>query len=260
MAKDSVTKTIRRSQITLNPYNPKNHSDEEVKSQKADIKRVGFLGGIVWNERSGNLVDGHRRVKALDLIRKYDGTPETDYEVKVESVDFDDKTEKEQMTYMAIKNSQADYNLIAKYIDDIDPSNVGISEEDVRQIQLLQDSIDEIQDVDMGDADDLFLTEESMPAVARPQPTPVNELPRVEKTSDEIVQMHEEKPKMSVEDVKAAKQHCDNVANANNNSVDTFVFVDFGTVELKLAFCELLGKIPENSMRIEGDEIMKLIE
>ena len=91
--KQSETRVIKRFQINLNPINPKRHSDEKVKLQKKNLQKVGFLGGIVWNEKSGNLIDGHRRIKAMDLYYKYDGTPSTDYDVKVEVVNLDDKVD-----------------------------------------------------------------------------------------------------------------------------------------------------------------------
>lgn len=253
--KESTTKTIKRSQIHLNPFNPKNHTDEEIKAQKADIRRVGYLGGVVWNEATGNLVDGHRRVLSLDEIHHYDGN--NDYEIKVEAVDFDDKTEKEQMTFMAIKNSKADYNLIAKYLNDIDPAVVGISDEDVRQLQLLQDDF-KLDLPDMDDADDLFLS--VTPQMEKAAQQPLTELPRVERTSEEILQEHKNKPKMTKEEVKAAKAHCDDVKNGRFESIDTFVFVDFSSIEEKITFCELLGKEPENNMRISGHDIMNLVE
>ena len=81
--KQSETRIIKRSQINLNPINPKRHSDERIRLQKKNLQKVGFLGGIVWNELSGNLIDGHRRIKAMDMYYKYDGTSDTDYKVKV---------------------------------------------------------------------------------------------------------------------------------------------------------------------------------
>ena len=110
MKKGSVTKTIKRSQINLNPYNPKIHSDADIKLQKANIKKVGFLGGIQWNETTGNLIDGHKRVMSYDLIKGYDGSAEKDYDIKVEAVEFDEKTEKEQLLFMAKSQDTIDYN------------------------------------------------------------------------------------------------------------------------------------------------------
>lgn len=135
--KTSETKIIKRSQINLNPCNPKRHTEESIKIQKMNLQKVGFLGGIVWNSQSGNLIDGHRRIYALDLINKYNG--ENDYEVKVEVVSLDDKTEKEQLTYMAVGNTKADIDLIADYANDIDLSKVGLSESDIKDILSLTD-------------------------------------------------------------------------------------------------------------------------
>ena len=45
---------------------------------------------------------GTRRIKAMDMYYKYDGTSDTDYKVKVEVVNLDEKKEKEQLTYMAV--------------------------------------------------------------------------------------------------------------------------------------------------------------
>ena len=149
--KQSETRVIKRSQINLNPINPKRHSDEKVKLQKKNLQKVGFLGGIVWNEKSGNLIDGHRRIKAMDLYYKYDGTLNTDYDVKVEIVNLDEKTEKEQLTYMAIGNTKPDIDLIANYISDIDYSDVGLDIGELNdilainmEIPSLDDSLDEL--------------------------------------------------------------------------------------------------------------------
>lgn len=250
MKKGSETVVIRRSQINLNPINPKKHTDEQIKLQRKNLKKVGFLGGIVWNSETGNLVDGHRRVKAMDLDKKYDGTPETDYDIKVEKVEFDDKTEKEQLTYMAVGNSKADFNLIARYVDDIDYSNVGLSEDDYRKIQMLSDRGPDV-DTGMESYDD-FIT---------PPDPPVYELPdEDEKTSEDFVREHEEKPKMTKDEVKKEKQHCDNVASGRQSSQDLYVFLSFENFENKMAFCELMGFVPTNSMMIKGEEVMRLIQ
>ena len=70
--KSSITKVIKRSQINLNPYNPKNHTENDIKEQVKNIRRVGILGGIQWNEATGNLIDGHRRTAALDRLHHYE--------------------------------------------------------------------------------------------------------------------------------------------------------------------------------------------
>ena len=87
--KQSETREVMRSQLHAQPYNPKKNTDRQVDGQKKNIRTFGYLGGIVWNERTGHLIDGHRRLKALDQLNKYDGS--NDYPVKVEVVDFDEK-------------------------------------------------------------------------------------------------------------------------------------------------------------------------
>lgn len=256
MKKGSETKVIRRSEMNLNPYNPKHHSDDEIKQQKANIKRVGLLGGIVWNEATGNLLDGHKRILSMDAIRKYDGTPGTDYEIKVEAVDFDEKTEKEQMTFMAVANTKADYNEVAKYIDEIDFKAAGLSEQDAEQIKQLQDDLEQtLENESFPDLGDDFLSAPSSKA-----PVPLTELPGAERTISEIQRQLDEKPKMTKEEVKEQKRHCDNVASNHQDDMDTFVFIDFSSVEQKLAFCEMLGIEAEMSMRISGDQILNAIE
>lgn len=66
---------------------------------KANIKKVGLIGGIQWNETTGNLIDGHKRVMSVDLIQGYDGTPETDYDIKVEAVDLTKDRERAIVVY-----------------------------------------------------------------------------------------------------------------------------------------------------------------
>lgn len=137
--KQSETRIIKRSQINLNPINPKRHSDERIRLQKKNLQKVGFLGGIVWNELSGNLIDVHRRIKAMDMYYKYDGTSDTDYKVKVEVVNLDEKKEKEQLTYMAVGNTKPDLDLLASYLPDIDYSEVGLSPDELNDILAISE-------------------------------------------------------------------------------------------------------------------------
>lgn len=232
---------VKRSQIRLNPCNPKRHSDEDIKKQVQNFKKNGYLGGIVWNEATGHLLDGHRRIHALDIYYKYDGT--TDYEVKVEKVNFDRKQELNQLTYMALGNTKADYNLVAKYAPDIDPKDAGISDEDYRRIMSL------VEVPDVGD----------IPDIGEEFITPVHELKDTE-SNDDIVRRHEEKPKMTKEEVKGEKRHCDNVASSRSETQDLYVFLSFDEIENKVAFCDLMGYIPSNSMLVRGEEVLNMIK
>ena len=130
----SDTRVIRRTQIAKNPHNPKRHREDRIKIQEKNLKKVGYLGGIVWNETTGNLIDGHRRISAMDLYYGYDGTHETDYDVKVEVVHMDEKEEKQQLAYMAAGDTKADLDLLANFADDIDLEEIGLEQSEIDDI------------------------------------------------------------------------------------------------------------------------------
>lgn len=134
--KQSETVVIKRSQINFAPYNPKNHTKEQINEIKKNIKRVAFLGGIVWNVITDNLIDGHKRVMALDVLNKYDGTPDTDYEVKVEKIELDLKTEKEQNIFQTQSRTQFDLDILSTMIPDIDYKNAGLTDDDLQLIGI----------------------------------------------------------------------------------------------------------------------------
>ncbi len=219
--KQSETRDVMRSQLHAQPYNPKKHTDKQVDGQKKNIRTFGYLGGIVWNERTGNLIDGHRRLKALDQLNKYDGS--NDYPVKVEVVDFDEKAEKEQMTYMALGSTRPDYEMIAEYLPDIDYQLAGIEPYDLTQIEsfLPQEPV-------MIETIDDFI---------EPEPT------------------HEEK-KFAV---KEAKKEAQQRAVENWQNVQAYITISFADAAEKRMFCDIAG-LREDEMFIAGKNILEMIQ
>ena len=233
--KQSETRVIRRSQINLNPINPKRHSDEKVKLQKKNLQKIGFLGGIVWNEKSGNLIDGHRRIKAMDLHYKYDGTSSTDYDVKVEVVGLDDKTEKEQLTYMAIGNTKPDIDLIAKYIVDIDYSDAGLDIGELNDILAINTDIPSLSD----SLDDLLL------------PASFDDI--IAPNADE--KTYEEKK----EHMKAIKRQVKESAIERQQNEEAYITLSFSSYDAKDDFCDLLGISTDNKF-VKGEDVLRLIK
>lgn len=230
--RQSETRIIKRSQINLNPINPKRHTDEKVKLQKKNLQKVGFLGGIVWNEVTRNLIDGHRRVKAMDLHYKYEGTSETDYDVKVEVVSLDEKTEKEQVTYMAVGNTKADYDLIAEYIHDIDYSGIGLNDMELKDILSMAET-------------ELNLSVETIDDFLSPITS--SESTDGKSTEEKIQHM---------KDVK--QQVRDNAIDRQQNE-DACIMLSFSSYEAKTALCELMGIDPESKFA-KGEDILNMIE
>lgn len=131
--KQSETVVIKRSQINFAPYNPRKEDPEVVKKLKKNFKTVGFLGGIVWNSLSSYLVSGHKRVKTLDIINEYDGTPEKDYDIKVEVVELDGKTEREQNIFMNSPSAMGEFDMakMQVLVPEIDYKAAGLSDADI---------------------------------------------------------------------------------------------------------------------------------
>ena len=231
--KQSETTTINRSQINLNPYNPKKHTDKEIKNQLANLKKVGFNGGIKWNKITGNLIDGHRRIKAMDIYYKYNGTPETDYQVKVEAVEFDEKTEKEQLTYEALGNTRADYSLVAEYINDIDYTSLGLSDYDINELSNFV--------IDINDYTPQVETYEDL--ITTPQ-VEAKDLPSYEDKKEQVKQMKQQVKEKAIERQK---------------NEDAFITLSFSSYEAKSAFCEIIGIDPDERFA-KGENILNMIE
>ena len=235
MAKKKIRQSdiveVMRSQINLNPYNPKRHSDKKILEQKKNLLRMGLMGGITWTRTSGNLIDGHRRIKAMDLHYGYDGTPDTDYSIKVAVVELDEKQEKEQMTYMALGNTKADYELIAEYLPDIDAVAAGIDDYDLEQIRSF---IPTVEDVAIESFDDLIAPDAEE---------------EKEESSDE-----EKKAK-----IKEAKEKQKEVAGERYADLNAYITVSFDNADEKRDFCEMLG-ISENERFVKGSVVMNAFE
>ena len=142
---------VMRSQITLAAYNPRKITPEARKLLKDNLKRVGLLGGIVWNEDTGNLVSGHQRVSVMDEINRYDPeTHEHDYPITVSVVHFDEKTEKEQNLFANNRNAQGEFDddMLRTMLTGIDYSYAGFDDFDLQLLGLgdTQEVIDAYSD------------------------------------------------------------------------------------------------------------------
>ncbi len=91
---------MKLSDLKEAPYNPRQISDEALNGLKISLDRFGDLSGITFNTRTGHLVAGHQRIKALreeygDI--EFDGekivTPDGK-EFRVRFVDWDESKEK----------------------------------------------------------------------------------------------------------------------------------------------------------------------
>ena len=78
--------TMPISKMVPAPYNPREIDEDSMKSLKAGIARWGIVQEIVVNKRTGHIIGGHQRVKALAELGQTD--------VPVCVVDLDETDEK----------------------------------------------------------------------------------------------------------------------------------------------------------------------
>lgn len=143
--KQSETIVVKRSQINFAPYNPRKEDPEIVRKLKKNFKTVGFLGGIVWNRRTSYLVSGHKRVQTLDIINNYDGSLEKDYDIKVEAVDLDDKTEREQNIFMNSPSAMGEFDMEKMKIlvpgIDYEAAGLSVADMNIYGISIMQEEM-----------------------------------------------------------------------------------------------------------------------
>lgn len=223
--KQSETIIIKRSQINFAPYNPKKHSKEAIEQQKDNFKRIGFLGGIVWNSLTGNLVSGHKRIMAQDLYYGYDGTAQTDYDVKIEAIELTEKQEKEQNIYMDAKrvNTPQDYELLALILPEIEIENTGLTDYDLKIVESL------VPDFHIGNNEQIL------------------------QDSNELKKDYNER-KQEIKDLKKAIKN-----DISENQQPSYFTITFKTYTEKAEFLEGMG-INGDKTFVTGEEFIEHLE
>lgn len=97
-----------RSQIADDDVNPREISEDNRKRLKTSLERFGLIGAPVYNRRTGHVVGGHQRLKALDSLM-HGG----DYELDVIEVDLSEKDEVRLNVALNNPDLQGTYNFAA---------------------------------------------------------------------------------------------------------------------------------------------------
>jgi len=97
-------KLIKKKLSDLNPavYNPRNISDEAMKGLESSLEKFGYVEPIIWNEKTGNVVGGHQRLKVLQKQGKK--------EVEVVVVDLNELDEKALNISLNNRHIQGDFD------------------------------------------------------------------------------------------------------------------------------------------------------
>lgn len=122
-------------------YNPRKISERDFEELKTSMKEFGDLSGIVRNVRTGNLVGGHQRIKALDPEWKIFAQPNMDDIGTMASgyiqtefgrwayreVDWDEEKEKFANIAANKHGGEWDFPLLKDLIIEIDSGDVDLS-------------------------------------------------------------------------------------------------------------------------------------
>lgn len=97
---------IHRSQIIEADYNPRYITEDSRRRLKKAIEQVGLLAPITWNRRTGRVVGGHQRLRALDTING-----NRDYYLRVAAVDMDETEEKSANLLLNNPEAQGEWDM-----------------------------------------------------------------------------------------------------------------------------------------------------
>lgn len=241
--KQSETKILWRSEITPAKYNPRKISDEARKQLKANIKKNGIIGGMVFNEQTKNLVSGHQKLSIADEVNKYDTeTQKNDYQIKVEVINVDLKTEKELNIFFNSKSVQGemDYSKLALIISDIDINLAGLDEIDLSFVEV---EIPEMVDIDIPTFE---------PQMEK------KEVIEERKEEKNIVEEKEDEP--TAEEKKAKiKEIKEKVKEGAVYEGDPYLTISFDNYENKVFFLERFH-LSGDTKFIKGEEFADMID
>lgn len=224
--KQSESRIINRSDIQLAHFNPRKITPEARQRLKRNIKNIGLMGGIVWNETTGNLVSGHQRIMILDEIQHYNHeTKENDYQVKVEVAHLTEKEEKEQNIFFNSPSAQGEYDseMLSALIAEIDIEAAGL---DISDLNILI-----------------------------PDSSIIQSLPNHEIKTDfqNLEMLTDQEREARKEAVKAAKEST-KAKMTDEAEGDPFVILSFSSYANKVYFMELLGELPE-AKYVKGEQV-----
>lgn len=108
---------VDRKDLSGAPYNPRKINDRQYKALKKSLEKYGLIQPIIWNRKTGNVVGGHQRLKALDSLMRT-----KNYSLDVAVVDMDMASE--VAANIALNNASTmgefDYGLVKDLSEEFD--------------------------------------------------------------------------------------------------------------------------------------------
>lgn len=164
-------KTLKATELKAAAYNPRKDlqpEDTEYKKLKRSIEEFGYVEPIIWNERTGNVVGGHQRLKVL--LEK----GQEDIECVV--VDLEDKDEKILNVLLNKVKGRWDIGKLADLLQELDDAGemevTGFEDWELQSLLMQYDHIKDLMEEDFSDYSaekerETFVMTFSLPAGAR---------------------------------------------------------------------------------------------
>lgn len=164
-------KTLKATELKAAAYNPRKDlqpEDAEYKKLKRSIEEFGYIEPIIWNERTGNVVGGHQRLKVL--LEK----GQEDIECVV--VDLEDKDEKILNVLLNKVKGRWDIGKLADLLQELDDAGemevTGFEDWELQSLLMQYDHIKDLMEEDFSDYSaekerETFVMTFSLPAGAR---------------------------------------------------------------------------------------------
>lgn len=164
-------KTLKATELKAAEYNPRKDlqpEDAEYKKLRQSIEEFGYVEPIIWNERTGNVVGGHQRLKVL--LEK----GQEDIECVV--VDLDDKDEKILNVLLNKVKGRWDIGKLADLLEELQEAGemelTGFEDWELQSLLMQYDHIKDLMEEDFSDYSsekerETFVMTFSLPAGAR---------------------------------------------------------------------------------------------
>lgn len=164
-------KTLKATELKAAEYNPRKDlqpEDAEYKKLRQSIEEFGYVEPIIWNERTGNVVGGHQRLKVL--LEK----GQEDIECVV--VDLADKDEKILNVLLNKAKGRWDIGKLADLLQELDEAGemelTGFEDWELQSLLMQYDHIKDLMEEDFSDyasekERETFVMTFSLPAGAR---------------------------------------------------------------------------------------------
>lgn len=164
-------KTLKATELKAAAYNPRKDlqpEDAEYKKLKRSIEEFGYVEPIIWNERTGNVVGGHQRLKVL--LEK----GQEDIECVV--VDLEEKDEKILNVLLNKVKGRWDIGKLADLLQELDDAGemevTGFEDWELQSLLMQYDHIKDLMEEDFSDYSaekerETFVMTFSLPAGAR---------------------------------------------------------------------------------------------